>query len=67
VAAWLRSATWYLMENGEIIEDGQTMDGPGNIRWQAHREESGLCDPPRAVLSVLPQDGIKVPKNLFRQ
>ena len=62
---FLRNATDYVMKNGEIINDGDTMDGPGDVVWQAHTFENGLTDPPRKVLSWLPQDERPVPDEIL--
>jgi hypothetical protein len=34
IGTFLRSASTYVVERGPIIRNGDTMDGPGNIRWQ---------------------------------
>src|SRR5262249_44266962 len=61
---FLRNVSWYLWQNGEVIKDGHTMDGPGEGRWQARNHENGLAEPPRRVLSWLPLDGTHAPDNL---
>jgi hypothetical protein len=53
---FFRNATLYLLTNGDVIEDGDTMDGPGEVMWQAHDIEEGVSDPPRRVLRWLPMD-----------
>jgi len=58
---FLRNASLYLLNNGDIINDRDTMDGPGDIAWQAHHFDNGICDPPRTVLRWLPMDGRPVP------
>jgi hypothetical protein len=63
---FLRNATNYVRENGPIIADGNTMDGPGGIRWQAHSIEDSLAPRPRQVLRWLPMDGASVPSMLGR-
>jgi Domain of unknown function (DUF4261) len=47
---FLRNVALYVLNNGEVINDGDTMEGPGGIRWQADRFENGPRDPPRRVL-----------------
>jgi hypothetical protein len=64
VDRFLRNVSWYLCQNGEVIKDGDTMDGPGEVRWQARNHENGLAEPPRRVLSWLPLDGTNAPDNL---
>ncbi|HZV03536.1 MAG TPA: DUF4261 domain-containing protein [Gemmataceae bacterium] len=67
VDRFLRNVTWYLHQKGEIIEDGDTMDGPGGIRWQAKSYENGLAAPPRRVLGWLPMDEAEVPEKLRKR
>jgi hypothetical protein len=64
VGHFLRNASLYLLEEGPIINDGDTMDGPGNLRWQARSFKSGHVPPPRPVLRFLPLDGRKVPREI---
>jgi Domain of unknown function (DUF4261) len=52
---FLLNVSLYLLKHGEVIKEGDTMDGPGELRWQSHSCES-LCDPPRKVLRWLPMD-----------
>jgi hypothetical protein len=59
---FLRNITLYLLRNGEVIDPGDTIDGPGGARWQSHPFENGLCDPPRRVLRFLPQDDREIPE-----
>jgi hypothetical protein len=57
VAGFLRNAADYVIDNGPVIKDGDTMDGPGGVRWQAVSFENSIAGPPRAVLRWLPMDG----------
>jgi hypothetical protein len=57
VASFLRNAADYVHEHGEVVRDGDTMDGPGGIRWQGATFEESLVEPPRRVLRWLPMDG----------
>jgi len=52
----LRGLTLYLLEEGEVIEDGDTVDGPGGVMWQTMLVEESLCDPPRSVIRLVPLD-----------
>lgn len=65
IDSFLRNVTDYLMKNGEVINDGDTMDGPGDVVWQAKTFENGLTDPPRRVLSWLPLDDRPVPDEIL--
>lgn len=62
VANFLRNASNYLVQSGAIINDGETMDGPGDLRWQAVQFENGICDPPRQTLRFVPMDDHPIPK-----
>lgn len=64
VGSFLRNAADYVHRNGEIIQNGDTMDGPGGIRWQGVGFENGLLDPPRRVIRWFPLDGRKPPPGL---
>jgi hypothetical protein len=61
---FLRNATDYVRENGPVIKDGDTMDGPGEIRWQARHLEESLAERPRSVLRWFPMDGSTPPDRL---
>lgn len=61
VDRFLRNATNYVRENGAVIQDKDTMDGPGEIRWQAYHFEDSLAPRPRNVLRWLPVDGSRPP------
>lgn len=61
VDGFLRNVSLYLLREGEVVEDGDTMDGPGDIPWKAHILEAGLSDPPRRVLRWIPEDGHSLP------
>lgn len=58
---FLRNVSLYILNHGEVINDGDTMDGPGHCRWQSHQFDNGICDPPRRVLRWLPMDGRQLP------
>jgi hypothetical protein len=57
VAGFLRNIALYVLQNGEVIKDGDTTDGPGSMRWRAYSFDESLADPPRRVLRWLPDDG----------
>lgn len=66
VAGFLRNATEYIREQGPVVQDGDTMDGPNDTRWQAQTEMESLAPRPRTVTRWLPQDGSKPPARLLR-
>lgn len=57
VANFLRNASDYVRENGPIINDGDTMDGPGGVHWRAHSHDESLAPAPRPVLRWTPASG----------
>lgn len=62
---FIRNITFYIMNNGPIIMNGDTMDGPGGIRWRGYTFKNGLCDPPRNTLRWFPTNKINIPVNLL--
>jgi hypothetical protein len=67
VERFLRNVTWYLHRQGQLIKDGDTMDGPGGIRWQAHAFENSLSQPPRQVLGWRPLDESEPPEVFLKR
>jgi hypothetical protein len=65
VDRFIRNISLYILQNGQIIKDGDTTDGPGSIRWQARSFENGLSDPPRTVLRWLPMGIRAMPPKLL--
>lgn len=65
MANFLRNVTLYLLNHGDVFKDGDTMDGPGEVRWQVNHEEDALSVPPREVLRWMPMDGSEVPPELL--
>lgn len=64
ISLFLRNAADYVREKGPVIKDGDTMDGPGDLRWQGATFENGLADPPREVIRWLPLDDIPRPAGI---
>ena len=56
VAQFLRSVSMYILENGMVIADGDTIDGVGGIPWQGFLHNEGLASPPRETLRWFPVD-----------
>lgn len=61
VSHFLLNVGLYLAENGDVIADGDTMDGPGGVRWRATRVDESSVGPPRSVLRWSPHDGSHPP------
>ncbi|MCP4900309.1 MAG: DUF4261 domain-containing protein [bacterium] len=64
VAGFLRNTADYVFKNGLIINDNDTMDGPGPMRWQAVTFDDPICSPPREVLRWIPRDGSTPPHQI---
>jgi Domain of unknown function (DUF4261) len=54
VAAFLRNLGNYLLTKGPVIKHGDTIDGPGAVRWRGLHAEA-LLSPPRRVIRWFPQ------------
>lgn len=64
VERFLRNATLYCLNNGPVIKNGDTMNGPGGVNWQAWDCSEALVQPPRRTLRWFPVDGTAAPANL---
>ena len=53
VDGFLRDVTHYLLENGEVIQPGDTMDGVGTT-WRFVHRKNGILMPPRPTLRAFP-------------
>ena len=47
---FLRNVSLYLIRKGEVINDGDTIDGPGGAPWRARHVKEALSSPPRLTL-----------------
>jgi len=66
VDGFLRSITEYLLEKGDVIADGDTMDGVGTT-WTFVKRKTGILMPPRPTLRAFPQDGTTPPAELMNE
>jgi hypothetical protein len=53
VAPFLRGLCFYLLENGDVVETGHTVEGPGGV-WQARRATDSLVPAPRETIRWMP-------------
>lgn len=53
VAALVEETARYLVDEGDVIEDGDTIEGLDGARWSCRHEEA-LVDPRRDVLDLAP-------------
>ncbi len=74
VARWLRNAAVYQMQGGErvgpfqdepVIRDGDWVDGPGEVRWQARRFRQSMAYPPRQVVRLFPEGTEAIPEEFL--
>jgi hypothetical protein len=65
VGAFLRNVSVYVIEQRPEIRDGDTIDGPGNVRWQGVNRDESRMVPPRQVIRWLPLDGRRAPPELL--
>lgn len=61
---FLRNVSLYLLQNPGEVEDGDTLDGPGEMRWQALKIDAAITVPPRDILRLLPLDDRERPGEL---
>lgn len=66
VDRFIRTATLYILDGGDVIKTGHTMDGAG-VRWQATRFEQSLCTPPREVICWVPQGTKGIPPEVAQR
>ncbi len=62
VESFLRLVTCFLEEAEEPIEDGDSVEGPGDIVWKIWQLDDSIASPPRRVLRCMPQDEREVPE-----
>ncbi|TWU51341.1 DUF4261 domain-containing protein [Rubripirellula reticaptiva] len=67
IETFLRSASLYMIENDDDVEDGDTADGPGGLTWVAMECYDALSDPPRETIRWVPQDGATPPDELLER
>lgn len=60
MAELLRDACAYLLSEGAVIEDGHSIEGPGEM-LKVRARDASVADPPRRVLQLVP-DGAVVPE-----
>ena len=64
VANFLRNASAYVLDKGDVIKSGDTMNGPGDVNWRGFKVEDSLVSPPRSVYRWVPLDGSTAPEAL---
>ncbi|MCB9615169.1 MAG: DUF4261 domain-containing protein [Sandaracinus sp.] len=60
IAAFLMDVVFYLLEQGEVVKDGDTIEGPGGV-WRARLRDEALVAPPRRTMRWS-RVGAKVPR-----
>jgi hypothetical protein len=62
---FLRNLSAFMVENGPVIESGDTIDGPGLAVWRGYVLERSDIQPPRDVIRWFPLDDRKAPDVLL--
>lgn len=65
IEGFLRSASLYMLQGGEKVEDGDTAEGPGEINWMAMECIDALSDPPRPTIRWIPENDHSPPEELM--
>lgn len=65
VGSFLRNVSLYLLNHSNSIDEGATMDGPGDVQWQLKKRALGYCEPPRTILRWFPLDDRELPEDLL--
>jgi hypothetical protein len=56
----LRLVTMYLLEDPDF-EDNESIEDENGVTWKLSFELDSMCDPPRDVVRLIPDDGREVP------
>lgn len=64
VAGFVKNVALHVADAGDVIQDGDTLDGPDGL-WVARHIEESLAAPPRPVVRVAPASA-KLPPRLSR-
>ena len=67
IEGFLRSASLYMLQGGEKVEDGDTAEGPGEINWMAMECIDALSDPPRPTIRWIPENDHDPPAELMER
>ncbi|MGI9471254.1 MAG: DUF4261 domain-containing protein [Rubripirellula sp.] len=67
IEGFLRSASLYMLQGDEAVEDGDTAEGPGDINWMAMVCADALSDPPRPTIRWIPQNDSDPPEELLEK
>jgi hypothetical protein len=60
IALFLRNIAAYVIANGQVIKDGDTVEGPGGKKWKCQYNEESTLPGPREVIGWA-----RVKKGLF--
>jgi hypothetical protein len=64
IASFIRNLTLYVQKNPRALENGHTVDGPGDSKWRVNLLDRGCSDPPREVIRCLAVGASDVPEKL---
>lgn len=62
---FLRNVSLYILQKGQVIKHGDTINGPKNVKMQARKLETTQTQPPRAVYRWISKNAKNVPESLL--
>lgn len=63
VDTFLHNVADYVVSNGgDMLREGDVIDGPGNINWDIFVFDNPIANPMRKTIRLIPQDGTERPK-----
>jgi hypothetical protein len=65
VSQFIRKASSYILKQGDVIKNCDTMDGPGAVRWKAVKFEEPVTSPPRKIFCWMPADVAEIPSQII--
>jgi hypothetical protein len=62
--AFLRDLCFYLSERGNVLGDGDSVDGPNDTQWVVVHVKDPFAPPPRPIIRLV-QSGVDLPSRLI--
>lgn len=67
IDVFLRAMSSYLLEQGDIVGEEDTIKGPARKSWIARRFDESQSAPPRRTVRLIPDDGLRPPDSALRK
>ncbi len=68
VDTFLHNVADYIVSNGgDMLREGDVIEGPGNINWDIYAFNNPIANPMRKTIRLIPQDGTERPKILMER